>query len=816
MNMSSKKNTKSKKTAIPLQKQPTTSDQDSTPEARMSDILPVLPLSDMVLFPSMIAPLVVTTERSMDLLNSAVSEGRYFICSLQIDRDKADDEIHPDEVNPYGCLARLVKLLKFPDDTLRVLVQGVERCLLTEFEISDNPRDYLRAKYTLLPDHPEDSLELAALNRNAKERFREIVALSQHLPEELGIAAFNMDEPGRLADLVATNINMSIEERQSFLEDAHPLSRLKRLTALLNRELEVLHLGSKIQTQVSESFAKNQREHVLREQLKAIQGELGEQNQQQIDVQEIGDKIKQSGMPNEVRSIAEKEKKRLLSIPAASPEYSVVRTYLDWLSEMPWSKETEDLLDISEAERVLNRDHYDLVKVKERILEYLAVLKLKKDLKGPILCFAGPPGVGKTSLGQSIARALGRKFVRMSLGGLHDEAEIRGHRRTYIGALPGRIIQELRKAGTRNPVFMLDEVDKIGQDFRGDPASALLEVLDPEQNFAFSDHYMDVPFDLSRVLFITTANQLDPIPPPLRDRMEVLELSGYTLLEKAHIARSFLVPKQIKAHGLKRKQLTFKKDAMEELIDHYTREAGVRNLEREIAHVCRKRARAVAEGRQTPYQVTRASLPRLLGPKKYQSEVAERRSEPGIVTGLAWTPVGGDILFLEASRMKGKGQMILTGSLGDVMKESARAALSYVRAHTKSLGIDPKVFVEEDLHIHVPAGAIPKDGPSAGLAMAIGLISLYTRQSVSPSTAMTGEITLRGRVMPVGGLKEKLLAADRAGIRRVLLPSRNRNDIKDIPEEVKKRLEIRFVQTISGAIRIALEKEAENGNRPHE
>ncbi|MBN1268436.1 MAG: endopeptidase La [Kiritimatiellae bacterium] len=764
-------------------------------------LLPVLPLGDVVFFPGMVAPLIVNTPRTIKMIDDVVATSRYLLCVLQKDREMPDDQVTPDDLHAYGCLGRLIKMLRFPDESTRILIQGVARCKITWY---DTAKTYLSARYAILRDEIEDSIEIQALTRNASQRFQEIVSLSPAMPDELKIAAFNIASPGRLADLIGSNLNMTLEERQQLLEDYRPKSRLEKLTALLNRELEVLHLGSEIQTKVSETLSKTQREFFLREQLKAIKGELGEEDQQQADIRQVEEKIAKAKMPKEVEDVAHKEKSRLQSIPPASPEYAVVRTYLDWLTELPWSVQTEDMLDIRRAKRILDDDHYDLVKIKDRILEYLAVLKLKHDMKGPILCFVGPPGVGKTSLGQSIARALGRKFIRMSLGGVHDEAEIRGHRRTYIGALPGRIIQGLRRAGTRNPVFMLDEVDKIGADFRGDPSSALLEVLDPEQNFSFSDHYLDVPFDLSTVLFITTCNVLDTVPPALRDRMEVLELAGYTLVEKVHIARKFLVPKQIKSHGLKPSHVSFPKESIETIISAYTREAGVRNLEREIANICRKVARGVAEGRGRQVQVTPARVHGFLGARKFESEVAERTVDPGVVTGLAWTPTGGDILFVEVTRMPGKGQLILTGSLGEIMKESARAALSYVRANQGRWPIPEPLDDKVDLHIHVPAGAIPKDGPSAGLAMTIALVSLLTRKPLGPTVAMTGEITLRGKVMPVGGIKEKVLAASRAGIKRVVLPQRNRHDLDEIPREVRCKVQFKFVKDIDEAIRATL------------
>ena len=782
----------------------------SVPDA-LPEILPVLPLSDVVLFPSMVAPLVVTTAKSIRLIDSVTSGNRFLLAVLQRNRTAQDDEVAFTDLYEYGCVARLIKMLKFPDETVRILVQGISRCRIAQ---PNENKHFLEARFAPMKDEIEDSVEVSALVRNASQRFQEIITLSPALPEELKIAVFNIEEPGKLTDLIAAHLNMTLEERQVLLEDSRPKSRLNRLATLLNRELEVLRLGTEIQHKVSETFSKTQREFFLREQMKAIKQELGEKDQQTIDVQEIEQKITKAKMPPEAQEAAKKERDRLMTIPTASPEYAVVRTYLDWLTELPWSTTTEDMLDINKARKILDHDHYDLKKIKDRILEFLSVLKLKKDLKGPILCFMGPPGVGKTSLGQSIARALGRKFVRMSLGGMRDEAEIRGHRRTYIGALPGRIIQGLRKAGTKNPVFMLDEIDKLGVDFRGDPAAALLEVLDPEQNSSFTDHYLNVPFDLSSVLFITTGNMVDTIPIALRDRMEILDLPGYTLTEKVRIAEKYLVPKEMAAHGLKDSPLVFEREAIEHIVADYTREAGVRNLDREIANICRKIARGVAEGKTGKVTVSSQKLHGFLGHPVFESEVAERATDPGVATGLAWTPTGGDILFIEATQMPGRGQLILTGSLGDVMKESAHAALSYIRANAQRWKIEKNFARNSDFHIHVPAGAIPKDGPSAGLAMIIALMSLVTQQPVAGDVAMTGEITLRGKVMPVGGIKEKVLAAARAGIQRIILPKRNEHNLEDLPAEVRRKLHFVFVRNVGEAIRYVLNGSPEKPSRP--
>ena len=779
-------------------------DAEMAPSRRPGDesmpaVLPVLPLADVVVFPGMIAPLVVNTARSIKLVEETVAGSRFLITALQRNGAQADDAVTLPDLHPAGCIARVLKMLRFPDDSVRVLVQGVSRCVVKEPEAAT---PYLRCTYTVQQDQIENSIELAALGRSATQVFTEIITLSPTLPDELKIAVVNTEDPGRLADLLAANLNLSLEDRQILLAEARARARLEKLSPLLNREREVLRVGTEIQNQVHQTFSKNQREFFLREQIKAIRKELGESDPTTADASDLDTRIAKARMPPEVEKVARKERERMQAVPSASPEYGVIRTYLDLLCDMPWNTTTEDHLDIKKARAILDEDHYDLKTVKDRILEYLSVLKLKRDMKGPILCFVGPPGVGKTSLGQSIARALGRKFVRMSLGGMRDEAEIRGHRRTYIGSMPGRIIQSLRKAGTRNPVFMLDEIDKLGADFRGDPASALLEVLDPAQNNTFTDHYMDVPFDLSSVLFIATGNILDTMPGPLRDRMEIIELPGYTPQEKIHIAERHLVPKQIEAHGLKRRQIRLPKATLEKVISDYTREAGVRNLDREIANLCRKVARRVAEGKGQGMTIHPKQLNALLGPVRFESEVAEQRPVPGVVTGLAWTPTGGDILFIEATRMPGKGNLILTGSLGDVMKESARAALSYLRSHATEWKLDPKFADETDFHIHVPAGAIPKDGPSAGVAMLAALFSLASGKAVPAETALTGEITLRGRIMPVGGIKEKVLAAARAGISRIILPVKNRRHLTDVPPEIRKKLTFSFVDQAEDALRL--------------
>jgi ATP-dependent Lon protease len=778
----------------------------STVGAQLPRQLPILPLSDVVLFPHMVAPLLVSSQTSIRLIDDVVTGDRFVGVTLQ----KQPDIEHPKgaDLHETGCVARVLRMLKFPDESVRVLIHGLKRMKIVRVQ-SDAP--YLTAEVAPMDDEVEPGLELAALARNASAQFQQVIELSPSLSEDLKVAALNIEDPGKLADVIAANLNLTLDEKQGLLETPDVRVRLSLLGTLLSREQEVLHLGSEIQSKVSKSISKTQREYFLREQLKAIQKELGEGGEQGSEIKELRDKIEAANMPAEAKKVALKELDRLTSIPSASAEYTVARTYLDWLIAVPWSKSTPDKFDIARARRVLNEDHYDLEHVKKRILEYLSVLKLKSGngdtsavSKAPILCFVGPPGVGKTSVGMSIARALGRKFVRISLGGVRDEAEIRGHRRTYIGSLPGRIIQGLRRVETNNPVFMLDEIDKVGSDFRGDPSSALLEVLDPQQNNTFSDHYLEVPFDLSRIMFITTANQLEPIPPALRDRMEVINLPGYTEQEKVHIATKYLVPRQLTEHGLKRDQLVIQTAALTGIIRQHTREAGVRNLERAIAITCRRTARRLVEGRAKRVVVTEKNLKDFLGPAEYLADMVERRTEPGIGTGLAWTSAGGDILFIEATMMPGKGTVTLTGSLGDVMRESAQAALSYIRSHADQWKIDSKLFEKHDLHIHVPAGAIPKDGPSAGLTMAVTLTSLFLRQPIHPALAMTGEITLRGKVLPVGGIKEKVLAAARSGVRTVLLPEPNRKDLRDVPAEIKRKLQFRFVKTIGDALKWAL------------
>jgi ATP-dependent Lon protease len=777
-------------------------DIESDLESKIPSSLPILPLRDTVVFPSIVTPLVVARKKSVQLINDIIAGSRILGLVAQRKPDVEDPGV--EDIYQIGTAAIILRMLKFPDGSLRILVQGLSRIKITKIETTI---PYLTAEVGLLSDSYSKSTELEALKRNIAIQFQKIVTLVPQLPDELQIVVVNTHHPGKLADLIASNLNLSIEEKQQLLEYEDIKKRLEHLTVFVNRELEVLEMGSKIQDKVQSELGKNQREYFLREQLRAIQKELGMGDERSIEIEELYKKVKEARMSVEADKEAVREIERLAKMQPGAAEYTVSRTYLDWMIALPWSISSQDNLDIRKAEIVLNEDHYDLRKVKERILEYLAVRKLKSDTKGPILCFVGPPGVGKTSLGRSIARAMGRKFVRISLGGVHDEAEIRGHRRTYIGALPGRIIQGIKNAGTNNPIFMLDEVDKIGRDFRGDPTSALLEVLDPEQNFSFSDHYLDVAFDLSKVMFITTANVLDTIPSALKDRMEVLELPGYIEEEKSQIAFKYLIPRQIVENGLKRKQIVFSKATVKKLISDFTREAGVRNLERQIAKVCRKVAKDVAAGVSQPTQLIQPKrLTDLLGPVKFYSEVAERTSEPGVATGLAWTPTGGDVLFVEASQMQGNKSLILTGQLGDVMKESAQAALSYIRAHTEEYDIPPTFYEKMDIHIHVPAGAIPKDGPSAGVTMASAILSMLTRKPVRNDIAMTGEITLRGKVLPVGGIKEKVLAARRAGIKNVILPSKNMDDLEEIPAGTKKQMKFHPVDSLDEVFMLALKR----------
>ena len=775
-----------------------------TPTFRVPPEMPVLPLRDTVLFPQAFMPLAVARESSVKLIDEAVASGQTIAVFAQ--KEAGEDEPSQADLHPVGTASQIHKMFKLPDGSLRIIVQGLARVRLEEITAT---RPYLRGRVVEAPEilKDEDRLEIDALQRNIKANFQQIVSLSPLMSDDLQALASNIADPGRLADFIASGLGtIATETKQEVLQTLDVRARLDLLNRLLIKELEVLELGSKIQSQVQSEVGKNQRDYFLREQLKAIQKELGEGDDQTREIEELRTKLEAAGLPDAVKKEALRELDRLSKMPPAAAEYTVARTYLDWIVALPWSKKTDELIDLKKTKSIMDAEHSGLEKAKDRILEYLAVRKLNPTMKGPILCFVGPPGVGKTSLARSIATSLDRKFVRISLGGVRDEAEIRGHRRTYIGALPGQIIQGLRRAESKNPVFILDEIDKLGSDFRGDPSSALLEVLDPEQNSTFRDHYLDVPFDLSEVLFITTANVLDTIPPPLRDRMEVLELPGYTEEEKLAIARDHLVAKQVQNHGLSKSQVTFTDQGLRSVIRGYTREAGVRNLEREIGAICRKIARRRAEGDEEKVRVTPEFVHELLGAPRYMDEeIKDRTKNPGVATGMAWTPVGGDVLFVEATRMAGGGSLTLTGQLGDVMKESARAALSWVRAHATEWQIDPDFFKNSELHVHVPSGAIPKDGPSAGVTMVTAMVSELTRRPVRSEVSMTGEITLQGKVLPVGGIKEKVLAAKRAGIKEVILPRQNEKNVKeDLGEELRKGLIIHLVNTIDEVLLLAL------------
>jgi ATP-dependent Lon protease len=760
-----------------------------------------LPLFDVVLFPKMVLPIVVMPGESIALVDEAMSKDR-MIGLLGSKKTQAEGITQPDDLHRIGTSALILKMAKSHDNKVQLLVQGLGRFQVADFIEGGT---YLKAHVEQLAEEEKKDKEAEALMANLTSQFARVVELSPGLPQEIIAMAKSIQEPGILADMVTSTINASPEEKQKVLEVLNVKDRLKEVTRLVNYQREVVELGNKIQSQVKGDMDKRQREYYLRQQLKAIRDELGESDETNVEVEDYRAKVESGNLPEEAKKEAKRELDRLSRMHPSSSEYTVASTYLDWLTSLPWQKSTEDILDIATARKILDDDHFGLDKAKKRILEYLAVRKLKPESKGPILCFVGPPGTGKTSLGNSIARALGRKFIRMSLGGMRDEAEIRGHRRTYVGALPGRIIQGIRRAESNNPVFMLDEIDKVGSDFRGDPSSALLEVLDPEQNNTFQDHYLDVAFDLSKVMFITTANVLDTIPPPLRDRMEILQLLGYTEDEKIQIANRYLIPRQREAHGLKSKQITFNRIAIKKIISGYTREAGLRNLEREIATVCRGVASKVAEGKTKSVRISAKSLSDYLGPIRAVPEAKERLSTPGVAMGLAWTPYGGELLFIEATAMPGKGGLMLTGQLGDVMKESVQAALSFIRSNSKSFGINDNFVQNNDIHVHVPAGAIPKDGPSAGVTMLTALVSLMTHTKIKKDLAMTGEITLRGQVLPVGGIKEKVLAAHRAGIKTLILPKWNEKDLEDIPEKVKKEITFHFVDKMKKVLDIALD-----------
>ncbi len=778
--------------------------EDKTDEMEiLPEILPIIPLRNSVLFPHQIIPLAVGREKSLKLL-ADINEQTNYIGVIAQKQGLVDDP-GPDDLYQWGTIATVLKVIDLPDDSKSVIVQGIHRFRLLDFAQSD---PYIKVVIEKMDDVTTDDLQTEALVMNLRTLMQSI---SEYLPNITGehlMMLTNIQDPGRLTDTAISLLNLETPEKETILEIVSVKERIEKATFILNEYLQKLEIGSKIQNEVQGEISKSQREYFLREQMKAIHKELGD-DKEGVEIAELREKLEESELPEDAHKVTEKEIDRLSRMPSSSAEYTVSRTYIDWLLDLPWNKSTEDNLDLKKAEEILEGDHYGLVKVKKRVIEYLAVRKLKKDMKGPILCFMGPPGVGKTSLGKSIASALGRKFIRISLGGLRDEAEIRGHRRTYIGALPGRIIQSIKRAGTNNPVFMLDEIDKIGMDFRGDPSSALLEVLDPEQNFSFADHYLDVDFDLSKVMFIATANIADPIPPALKDRMETLELPGYIEEEKLQIARKFLVPKQIEEHGLSDEQIVFHDDALRQIIRSYTREAGVRNLEREIAAICRHVAKQVASEETKRQEIEEERVRKALGPIKFFSETSERIIRPGIATGVAWTAAGGDILFIEATRMKGKGNLILTGQLGDVMKESAQAALSYIRSRAEDLGLADLDFESENIHVHVPAGGIPKDGPSAGVTILSAMASLLTGKLVHSDIAMTGEITLRGTVLPVGGIKEKVLAAHRAGIRHMILPWKNEKDLEETPEEVREEMKFSFIKEMSEVLELALQHENE-------
>jgi ATP-dependent Lon protease len=780
-------------------------EQDLTPpqNVEIPEQLPLLPVRDIVVFPYMVLPLFVGREMSIKAIEAALAGNRMIFLATQKALDVENPT--PDDIHAIGTVGIIMRMLKLPDERIKILVQGLSKAKISGY-IQTDPYYSVRIDKISESKSTGSTLESEAVMRTVKEQIERIVSLGKVLIPDVMVVIENLEDPGRLADMIASNLGLKVEVTQSVLEVTEPLKRLRQISEILAKEIEVLSMQQKIQAQAKGEMDKTQREYFLREQLKAIQKELGELDERAEEVAEFRKRVKDAKMPEKVLKETEKQLKRLEKMHPDTAESATVRTYLEWMVELPWSKKSKDNLDLRAAQKVLNEDHYDLEKVKERILEYLAVRKLKEKMKGPILCFVGPPGVGKTSLGKSIARALGREFVRISLGGVRDEAEIRGHRRTYVGALPGRMIQGMKQAGTSNPVFMLDEIDKVGMDFRGDPSAALLEVLDPEQNNTFTDHYLGVPFDLSEVMFITTANLIDPILPALRDRMEIIEIPGYTEEEKLGIAQRYLIPRQLNEHGITEKHVKIAEPAIRQIIVHYTREAGVRNLEREIANVMRKVAKKVAEGKGLGFPVNAGNLHKYLGVPKFVPESELEKDEIGVATGLAWTESGGDVLYIEATVMKGKGALTLTGHLGDVMKESAQAALSYVRSREKSLGINSDMFTKQDLHIHVPAGAIPKDGPSAGITMATAIASALAQVPARRDLAMTGEITLRGRVLPIGGLKEKILAAKRARLTAVILPKRNKKDLDEIPKHILKGIQLVFADTMDDVMKVALRR----------
>jgi ATP-dependent Lon protease len=771
-------------------------------DLKIPEILPLLPVRDVVVYPYMIIPLFVGREISISAVDWALSRDRLIFLATQ--KDISDEEPSPDAIYTVGTVAMIMRMLKLPDGRVKILVQGLAKARITEFAES-KPFFSVRVERIVEPPVADQSLETEAFLRTIKEQIAKITSLGKSISSEVTVILENMQDPGSLADLIASNIGLKVEEAQRLLETVDPIERLKSVNDYLNKEIELLSMQARIQSAAKEEMGRTQREYYLREQLRAIQQELGETDARTEEMADLRKALEEAKMPATVEKEALKQLGRLEQMHPDAAEANMLRTYLDWLVELPWSKSTKDSLDISRARDILDEDHFYLEKIKERILEFLAVRKLKKKMKGPILCFVGPPGVGKTSLGKSIARAMGRKFLRISLGGVRDEAEIRGHRRTYVGALPGRIIQGLKQAGSNNPVFMLDEIDKIGADFRGDPSSALLETLDPEQNHAFSDHYINLPFNLSNVMFIATANQIDPVPSALRDRMEVITLSGYTEEEKLEITKRYLIPRQITENGISEKLISFSDEAIKAIIGKYTREAGLRNLEREIGSICRKVARKVAEGKKQRTMISASAIGKYLGPPKYLREVEMESNEIGVATGLAWTPVGGEVLFVEVTTMKGKGGLTLTGQLGDVMKESAQAALSFVRSKAAEFRLAEDFFTNLEIHVHVPAGAIPKDGPSAGITMATALVSALAKIPVRREVAMTGEITLRGKVLPIGGLKEKMLAAIRAGITTIIIPEQNEKDLEEVPKHILKKVTVATATTIDDVLKLALD-----------
>jgi ATP-dependent Lon protease len=779
-------------------------DFSNTEELEIPEVLPMMAVRDVVVFNYMIIPLFVGRPGSVEAVNEALASNKLLMLVTQIDATK--DNPAAEDLYDVGMVCMVMRTLKLPDGRLKVLVQAMSKARITSF-IQAEPSYQVAVEVIEEFEAPELTVEVEALMRTVREQTEKIMSLRGILSADLMMIINNIEEPGRLADLVGSNLRLKVSESQKILEEIDPVKRLLLVSELLTKELEVSTVQAKIQNDAKEEMSRSQREYYLREQLHALQKELGDTDERSQEIDELEKRIRKTKMPKLVRKEANKQLSRMEMMHPDSSEATIIRTYIDWILDVPWKKGTKDILDLLHAKKILDEDHYGLEKIKERILEYLAVRKLNTDTKGPILCFVGPPGVGKTSLGQSIARAMGRKFHRISLGGMRDEAEIRGHRRTYIGAMPGRIVQGLKTVASNNPVFMMDEIDKVGSDYRGDPSSALLEVLDPEQNFEFSDHYMNLPMDLSKVMFITTANMSDTIPGPLLDRMEVIRLSGYTMEEKVVIARKYLLPRQITQNGIKPTQLRMEDDTIQHVISHYTHEAGLRNLEREIGKICRKIARKVAEGGRGPYSVTKKNIAKYLGPPKTipESEL-ERLSQPGLVTGLAWTEIGGELLQIEVNIMPGKGKLTLTGQLGDVMKESAQAALTYCRSRTEELGVDEEFFEKVDFHIHVPAGAIPKDGPSAGITMATALYSAITEKTVSQGIAMTGEVTLRGRVLPIGGLKEKALAALRADIRKIVIPEQNKKDLDEIPKDIRNKMTFYPVKDMDEVVRLAMGK----------